>query len=588
MICPRLLLFFVFCRVIFLSHAADSNWAAYLGDPSASHYSTLRQITAKNVAQLKVAWIYRTGGADPSQRSQIQCNPLIIDGVLFGTTPDLKAFAINARTGQELWRFDPAAVKGLARSGVNRGLVYWNQGSESRVLYANDHFLHALDPKSGKRIDSFGSQGSIDLKEDLGRDVSMLSLQCTTPGVLMGHLLIIGMRLGEGPAPAAPGHIRAYDVRTGKIVWRFNTIPLPGEEGYETWPPDAYLHVGGANVWAGFALDERRGIVFCPTGSAAFDFWGGDRIGKNLFANCLIALDAHTGRRLWHQQLVRHDLWDRDLPAPPNLITVRHRGRKMDAVAQVTKSGHVFLFNRETGEPLFPLSDIAVPPSDLAGESAWPSQPLPEKPAPFARQVFGYGEITDLSPEAHRAVLDRFVRIGPHVPFQPPSREGTVVFPGFDGGAEWGGAAADPEGILYVNANEMPWILTMVPTPSRSQSGTSDGAALFTRICAACHGPEGKGNAAQNVPALAGLNHRLKRAELLALLKLGKGVMPSFDFLSESQRNAVVDYLLGFDSPSLNKKASTRGTDMLGLIPYSHTGYNRWLDPQGYPAVKPP
>jgi quinoprotein glucose dehydrogenase len=573
-----------------LATAADSNWQAYLGDKTSSHYSTLKQLTPRNVAKLEVAWTYRAGGADANNRSQIQCNPLVIDGVMYGTSPDLNAFAVDGATGKELWRFDPAREKGFTKAGVNRGLVYWADGDDRRILYGNDRYLHALDARTGRRVPAFGNGGTIDLKAGLGRDIGGLGLQANTPGVIHGDLLIMGMRLGEGPAPAAPGHIRAYDVRSGRLAWRFNTIPQPGEPGYETWPPNAYQHIGGANVWAGFALDDKRGIVFCPTGSAAFDFWGGNRIGQNLYANCLIALDSKTGKKLWHQQLVRHDLWDRDLPAPPNLLTVTHRGKKIDAVAQVTKSGHVFTFNRETGEPLFPIRDVPVPMSDLQGESAWPTQPLPEKPAPFARQLFSYDQITDISPGSHRTVLERFVKTRPHTPFAPPSREGTIIFPGFDGGAEWGGAAADPDGVLYVNANEMPWILNMVETKRNGDAPLSGGEAIYNQICAACHGIDRKGNAAQNVPSLVGVVEKLKKTDVLALLKTGKGVMPSFDFLSEAQRNAVADHLLG-NVPAANdpgRKEEMSGADALGTIPYTTTGYNRWLDTNGYPAVKPP
>ncbi|HTH47236.1 MAG TPA: PQQ-binding-like beta-propeller repeat protein [Candidatus Limnocylindria bacterium] len=577
----------------FAATAADTNWGTYLGDKASSHYSTLRQITPKNVTRLEVAWTYNSGGTDANNRSQIQCNPLIVDGVLYGTSPDLQAFALDAATGRELWRFDPAALKGFTKSGVNRGLVHWAGGAEHRIFYGNDHFLHCLDARTGLRVASFGNGGTIDLKADLGRDVSSLALQATTPGVIFGDLLIMGMRLGEGPAPAAPGHIRAYNVRTGKLVWRFNTIPQPGEPGYETWPPNAYTYIGGVNVWTGFALDERRGLVFCPTGSAAFDFWGGNRLGDDLYANCLIALDAKTGRRVWHQQLVRHDLWDRDLPAPPNLLTVTHDGHKVDAVAQVTKSGHVFVFNRETGEPLFPLREVAVPKSDLQGEAAAPSQRLPTRPAPFTRELFTANEITDISPEAHRQVLDRFVKLRPHALFLPPSREGTIIFPGFDGGAEWGGAAADPEGILYVNANEMPWVLNMVETRQTGGQPLSSGEAIFNQICAACHGIDRNGNKAQNVPSLVGVAQRLKKPDVLALLKTGKGVMPSFDFLSEPQRQAVVDHLFGTTPPAKpandpGRKEELGGEDALGNIPYTMTGYNRWLDTNGYPAIKPP
>ncbi len=589
----KLLLHSLLLLPLFAS-AADSDWPAYLGDKASSHYSTLKQITPRNVARLEVAWQFNSGGADRNNRSQIQCNPLIIDGVLYGTTPDLQLFALDAATGNQKWRFDPASINGITKGGVNRGLVCWEGDGQRRIFYGNDPFLHCIDATTGKRVASFGEDGTINLKRDLGRDVSKLSLQSTTPGVIFGDLLIMGMRLGEGPAPAAPGHIRAYDVRSGKLVWRFNTIPLPGESGYETWPPNAHQYIGGGNVWTGFALDEKRGIVFCPTGSAAFDFWGGNRLGQNLYANCLLALDARTGKRLWHQQLVRHDLWDRDLPAPPNLLTVKHDGKRIDAVAQVTKSGHVFVFHRETGEPLFPIRDVPVPASDLQGESAWPTQPLPVKPAPFSRQVFSYDQITDISPESHRQVLERFAKLRPHVPFQPPSREGTIIFPGFDGGAEWGGAAADPDGILYVNGNEMAWVMHMVETKRSGDGPAATGEALFAQACAACHGMDRQGNKAQNVPPLVDVEKRLKTADVLALLQTGKGVMPSFAFLSEKQRQLLADHVLG-SAPAASavndagrKEELSGGVDLLGNIPYTITGYNRWLDSNGFPAVKPP
>jgi quinoprotein glucose dehydrogenase len=579
--------------------AADADWPAYLGDKASSHYSTLRQITARNVTRLQPVWTYRAGGADTNNRSQIQCNPLVISGVLYGTTPDLQAFALDAATGRELWRFDPVRDAGLTKAGVNRGLVYWAEGTDRRVYFANNHHLHALDAATGRRVVGFGTGGTVDLQEGLGRDVHQLALQANTPGVIYRDLLIMGMRLGEGPAPAAPGHIRAYDLRTGRLVWRFNTIPQPGEPGYETWPPAAYRSIGGANVWAGFALDEARGLVFCPTGSAAFDFWGGNRMGQNLYANCLIALDAATGKRVWHYQMVHHDLWDRDLPAPPNLVTVRHGGRTLPAVAQVTKSGHVFVFHRETGEPLFPIEEVPVPRSDLQGESAWPTQPFPTQPAPFARQVLTVSELTDRTPGAHRDALERFVKVRPHVPYLPPSREGSIILPGFDGGAEWGGAAADPEGILYVNANEMPWILTMVETRNPGSARSSGGAEVYLQICAACHGVDRRGNPAQNIPSLLGVETRLKPAEVRTLLKTGKGVMPSFDFLNEAQKEAVISDLFGTTAavpevaapPAGNeagRKEELGAGDVVGTIPYTTTGYNRWLDTNGYPAIKPP
>ncbi len=572
--------------------AADRDWPAFYGDEGRSHYSTLKQITTRNVGRLEVAWTYRSGDGSTNNFSQIQCNPVIVDGVLYGTTPQLKLIALDAASGREQWRFDPF-TKGRA-TGVNRGVVFWKEGDDRRILIIVDHFLYAVDARTGKPIDSFGEHGRVDIKQGLGRDVSKLSVQGTTPGAVFENLIFIPMRLGEGPAPTAPGHIRAFDIRTGRIVWRFNTIPQPGEFGYETWPPDAWKHIGAVNCWAGMAVDEERGLLFVPTGSPAFDFWGGNRIGANLFANCLICLDARTGQRKWHYQFVRHDLWDRDLPSAPNLLNIRRDGKSIPAVAQVTKSGHVFVFNRETGEPLFPIQEQAVPASDLQGEVAALTQPSPLKPAPFSRQLFTANEITDISPESHRHVLERFMKTRPHVPFGPPSREGTIILPGFDGGAEWGGAAADPDGVLYVNGNEMPWILQMVET-KRGDTGASDGPALYTQICAACHGINREGNAAQNFPTLVGVEKKLKQADILSLLDTGKGVMPSFGFLSPSQKSAIADHLLSLTSATppagandAARNVESTGADVLGRVPYTMTGYNRWLDTNGYPAIKPP
>ncbi|HEX2100263.1 MAG TPA: c-type cytochrome, partial [Candidatus Synoicihabitans sp.] len=567
--------------------AADGDWPAYLGDSAASHYSSLAQIHVGNVHELTVAWTWRAGDARDDQ-TQIQCNPLIIDGVMYATTPQLKLVALDAATGQEQWRFEPREA-----NGVNRGLAYWSSGDERRILFGCGRWLHAIDATSGRLIETFGADGRVDLAEGLDRDVQGLAIQANTPGVIYRDLIIMGMRAGEGPAPAAPGHIRAYDVHTGKLVWKFRTIPFPGEPGHETWPAEAHQYVGGANVWAGMTVDHERGLVFCPVGSAAFDFWGGDRHGDNLYANCLLVLEAATGRRVWHYQFVRHDLWDRDPPAPPNLVTVRREGREIPAVAQVTKSGHVFVFHRETGEPLFPIEEVAVPSSDLAGESTAPTQPLPVKPAPFARQVFTAAEITTLAPASHRAVLERFVRLRPHVPYAPPSREGTIIFPGFDGGAEWGGAAVDPDGILYVNANEMPWVLAMID----ASGGTSLGEQVYLQNCTGCHGADRAGNRAANIPSLIDVASRLTREQTLEVITHGRAVMPPFAFLTSTQREAVTNFLRGESPPPRSEEAEEPGWQTYvpdtqaptrPPPPYTHTGYNRWLDPDGYPAVKPP
>ncbi|MDX1548680.1 MAG: PQQ-binding-like beta-propeller repeat protein, partial [Rhodothermales bacterium] len=446
--------------------------------------------------------------------------------------------------------------------------------------------LYALDAATGRPVETFGAGGQVDLRDDLGRDVSDLYVTARTPGIVFEDLLIQGTSLSEGPA-TAPGHLRAYDVRTGAIAWTFHTIPHPGEPGHETWPPDAWKRSGGANAWAGFSLDAARGLVFAPTGSAAFDFYGGDRHGANLYANSIVALDARTGRLVWHYQTVHHDLWDRDLPAPPNLVTAEIDGQRRDAVAQVTKSGFVFVLDRETGAPLFPVEERPVPASDLRGEAAWPTQPFPTAPPPFARQTLAEADLTDRTPEARAAVLDQFRRIRNDGPFTPPSEEGTLVFPGFDGGAEWGGAAFDPEtGHLVVNSNEMPWILTMVDVaPTDGQTLKAAGRYVYTTQCAACHGADRAGQ--QDVPALTDLAARRSEAAVRQALAEGRGRMPSFGHLTDEQHAALLTYLLDRDDPP-GAPAPEAVHPEAGALPYAHTGWHRWLDPDGYPAVRPP
>src|SRR3984893_2311302 len=380
-----------------------TTWSSYGGSKEMNRYSSLKQIDTNNVNQLQVAWTFNTGDADTVNHSQIQCNPIIIDGILYGTSPQMKLFALDAATGKLKWQFNPFDSLGSNKKSFfvlnnNRGLAYWSDGKEdSRVFYTAGPYLLCIDAKSGKPEVGFGSNGRIDLHDELGRDVKDLFITATSPGIIYKDLLITGSRVDEGAA-AAPGHIRAYDVRTGKLQWIFHTIPQPGEFGFETWEDSiAYKHIGGANNWSGMSLDEERGIVFVPTGSASFDFYGGKRRGQNLFADCLLALDANTGKRIWHFQDIHHDVWDRDLPATPALVTVTQASKKIEAVAQTTKTGFVFLFERETGKPLFPIVEKAVPTeTELINEKIWPSQPIPSKPAPFVRQVFAETEINKL------------------------------------------------------------------------------------------------------------------------------------------------------------------------------------------------
>ena len=566
------------------------DWSVYLGDLTSSHYSALDQINQDNVSALEVAWTYHTGDADSTGRTQIQCNPIIVGDVLYGVSPRIKVFALNAATGAPLWTFDPFASGAVAEGpSILRGVSYWagSRGHTARILFTAGARLFALDASSGAPITSFGDEGSVDLRQGLGRDVTGLTVGARTPGVIYENLLIQGTSLSEGPR-SAPGHIRAYDVRTGEQVWTFRTIPHPGEYGYGTWPEDAYEYAGGANAWTGLSLDVDRGIVYLPTGSATFDFWGGNRHGENLFANTLLALNARTGERIWHYQVVHHDIWDRDLPSPPNLVTIERGGEQIDAVAVATKSGHVFVFNRETGEPLFPIEERPFPPSDLLGEEAWPTQPIPTAPPPFARQRFDEEDITDISPEATAYVKEIFSTARSDGQFVPPSTQGTIIYPGFDGAAEWGGSGYDPTtGMLYVNSNEMPWILTMVELNS---DDAATGSGLYARYCAGCHGSQMEGNTDQSSPSLQDLGERLTRDEVMGQIARGLGFMPSFGFLTDEELARITGFLFGDKDAGDAAMDSLQGqlsTHFAGS-PYGHTGYNRFFDEEGYPAVKPP
>src|SRR5690348_6752082 len=353
------------------------DWPVWGGSPENQHYSSLAQINRSNVKQLQVAWTYDTG-----EKGGVQTSPLVVGRTLYGISPTQKIFAVDAATGKLLWNFD-SGVKGMQ---PDRGLAYWSSGDDKRILVGVMNFLYALDATTGKPIPTFGTNGRVDLQENLGREPRFQSIALTSPGVVYKDLIIVGGRNPE-TLPAPPGDIRAYDVRTGKLRWSFHTIPHPGEFGYDTWPKDAWKTSGAVNNWAGMALDVRRGIVFVPTGSAAFDFYGADRVGDDLFANCEIALNAETGKRIWHFQAVRHDIWDRDFPAPPVLFMLKRDAKSIPALAQTTKQGFVYLFDRTNGKPLFPVEYHKYPPSTIPGEVAAAEQPLPTKPAPYARQL---------------------------------------------------------------------------------------------------------------------------------------------------------------------------------------------------------
>jgi quinoprotein glucose dehydrogenase len=563
----------------------SDNWPAYLGDEGRTHYSRLDQINRQNVRNLKVAWTFDTGDV-----GEFQANNLIVDGVLYTASPFRKVIALDAATGAERWRFDPAPIVDGTVGRRQRGVMYWADGDDRRILSAAGSRLFALDAKTGQLIPSFGDNGSVHLGLGLrGTGDELVPATLNTPGIVYGDSLILSANVGE----STPGAIRALDIRTGRLRWVFHTIPQPGEEGYDTWPKDAWTKTGGASAWSGLTLDERRGIVYAATETAGPDFWGGERYGENLFANCIIALDAKTGRKLWHQQLVHHDIWDADLPTPPTLLTVTQGGRRIEAVAQGTKMGLLFAFDRVTGKPLWPIHERPAPKSELPDVRTWPTQPVPEKPAPLMRQIYAAADVSEISPQAKVLTTERLARAGAFGSFPPPRWTEAIKFPGFDGGFEWGGSAADPDGILYTNINEIPWIYQLVPT-RRGNEPIPTGERNYMIHCAPCHGLDRAGNAAGGMPSLIGLAERKTRDDVTKLIAQGNGRMPPFPQLAAAQREPILDLL--FNVPSGAKKAARRKASSAdasaakegNIPPYSFAGFRRWTDAEGYPAIKPP
>jgi quinoprotein glucose dehydrogenase len=567
----------LFLALVACHHSSPADWRIYGGSARGDRYSSLTQITRANVQQLKVAWRYDMSAVGDSQTS-----PLLVGRRLFAYTPDLKVIALDGASGQLLWTFDA----GVAGSGPHRGLAYWSDGKTSRLLAGAMNQLCALDPATGHRLADFGRNGCVDLREGLGRDPSRIYVSLTSPGIVYRDLIIIGFRTAE-TQPAAPGDIRAFDVHTGALRGTFHTIPHEGEPGADTWPADAWKRGGGANNWMGFALDDARGIVYAPTGSSTSDFYGGDRVGNNLYANSLLALDAATGKLKWHFQAVHHDLWDRDFSSPPSLLGVVRNSKAVDAIAQPTKQGVLYVFDRVTGKPLFPVEERAVPASTVPGEVASSTQPWPTLPRPFARQQLTEDLLTTRTPQAHEWAVRRFRELrseGQLVPFSV--EQPTVVFPGFDGGAEWGGAAVDPQGVIYVNANDVAWTGQLV----KNAPGAGLGAAIYQAYCQSCHGADRKGSPPA-FPSLVTASERLSSQELADVIHRGRGRMPPFPNIQSSALTRLLQYLKTGAEPGSNAKQEAGGAslfaeDLQGT--YTFTGYNKFLDPDGYPAVKPP
>jgi quinoprotein glucose dehydrogenase len=566
------------------------DWPAYGGNKAGNRYSPLDQINLENVKNLQVAWMYN---AALTKEGDIQCQPIVVHGVLYGTTPDLKLFAVDASTGKEIWIFSPSD-----KPHQNRGVMYWEDGTDKRVLYTVGSNLYAVDAVTGKSVTSFGVQGKTDLhaglQTNLDHDVSLLGVNATSPGVIYHNTLIIGSTVSES-GNAAPGHIRAFDVVTGKLLWVFHTIPQPGEFGYDTWPKDAYKTIGATNSWSGMTLDEKRGMVFLSTGSPAADFFGGDREGSNLFANCIIALDALTGKLKWYYQTVHHDLWDRDHSVPPNLTTVIHEGRRVDVVVQATKDGLLYVLDRDKGTSLFPVEERPAPTVGLPGEKPYATQKYPLKPAAFSRQIYTESDIPNSSPEVYSYIKKRYLKIHSDHKFTPPDTIGTLLF-GYSGGAEWGGNAIDPDGILYQNSNEEPWEVVMEKASSKNKrfdKPLTMGHALYISNCAPCHGQERKGSGPE-LPGLVDVQKRYSKIDIKEIVKFGKGRMPSFQHIAQKDRDAIVDFLLNTESglATVTDLKDISKTEKNSAFPYKpayvQKVWQRFTDQNGYPGIKPP
>jgi len=534
---------FVFLAIVSSAHGQldrDSrNWEDYGGGPDHSKYVDLKQITKANVSKLEVAWTYSAGDEIP-----YMFNPVVVDGVMYVLAKNNSLIALDAATGKELWIH--AHLDGIIKRGIN----YWESDdrNDRRLIFSMNNRLQAIDARTGKSILTFGDGGSVSLKEGLGRDPATIGrIQSTTPGHICGDRILIGSSPGENLF-SAPGHLRAYNVVTGKLEWVFHTVPHPGEFGHDTWPQDAYKYVGGTNVWGEISVDEKRGIAYFPLGSPTYDYYGADRAGSNLFGNCLLALDVQTGKRLWHFQTVHHDLWDYDLTAAPQLLTVRHEGKEVDVVAAATKQGFVFVFDRVTGEPLWPIEEREVPPSTMPGEKTWPTQPFPTVPPPFNRQNVTVADLNPhMAPDKLEAMKKRVLAARTGL-FQPPSdKYETVSMPGAVGGANFGNTAADPsKGLLFVATQEYPSIYKLSNSTEKKESELNDrlsrGQSAYQQNCLSCHGAERTGAAG---PTLIGVGEKIAFPDFQTLMSQGRGQMPGFPHLDERSLASLYTFLGG-------------------------------------------
>ena len=585
-----LALLICFIAINGLSRTIDQThegWRDYGGAADSSQYSALAQITRSNVNKLQVAWVYPTGDA-----KQYSFGPIVVDGLMYVLAKNNSLVALDASTGKEVWVHETDAHTKLI---THRGINYWESKdrSDRRLFFASNNFLQAIDARTGKLITTFGNSGRVDLKEGLGRDPATLSLvQSTTPGRVFENLLILGSATNE-EYRSGPGDIRAYDVRTGKLVWTFHTIPHPGEYGYESWPKNAWKTVGGADSWSGLTLDEKRGIVYVPTASPKYNFYGADRVGADLFGDCLLALDARTGKLLWHFQMVHHDIWDYDNATAPKLLTVKHNGAMMDIVAQPSKEGFVWVFNRLTGKPLWPIVERPVPRSDVPGEETWPTQPFPLQPPPFARQEFTEKDLSPFMDQQERAHFREEIRSARNQGmFTPPELTNTIEMPGNNGGANWGGAAADPrKGTLYVVSKDLPCLLKLEPekTMSSHRSGSTEeqGRLIYEANCQRCHLPDRRG-APPAVPSLLPAGENLTPEQIKSVVKQGQGSMPAFSSLSEADLTSLLSYLVApphdVKDPGASMASAVKGKARRTYV----SGFGFMFTSAGLPPIAPP
>lgn len=561
----------------------NSEWKVYRGDSKANQYSTLAQIHAANVHNLEKAWEYNTG--DSSKRSSMQVNSIMVDGLLYFSTYSLNAVALDAGTGKEVWVFKSSEYNEENRKlqGRTRGVVYFDDSESGRIFHFVKNRVYALDAKTGIPIKSFGESGYIDLRKNLRIDYKKASIEVTSPGIVYKNFLIVGSRVPEG-YESTPGDVRAYDTLTGEFKWIFHTIPEKGEFGYDTWEWVEGETYGGANPWGGFSLDEERGWVYCATGSPSFDFYGGNRIGMNLFGNCVLALDAETGERKWHYQTVHHDLWDYDNPSAPVLATVSDKGKKRDVVVQLTKMGLTFVLDRDTGEPVFPVAEMPVPQSDIAGEKAYPTQPIPLRPPPLNRLEITEADLLDITPEYKALALEKFRKLKKGYLYTPPSKQGTLTMPGTLGGTEWQGASFDPiTNTMFVNSHELPGInrLKEVLQPKEGVvlTAAQRGQLIYQKNCTTCHGV-GRNGVPPIFPPLKNLGKPIE--ELRATIRDGRGIMPSFSQLSDKELDEVTAYVA-----SPEGEAEGLGEDDVESL-FLADGYLMFRDDEKTPLIKPP